>query len=954
MSGALHSEAATPLFDVDFEQGMEAQGATPPTPAGAAGGGYEVATEGRDSLDGAAISRAFPAEGGACLQLGHLIRWHINRTDLAEGSLSFWFMPLSLPGEGETVEYVWGGDHAKPYQTFSMKINHEGLWSANYYSWQNNQEWLDGVTATVPVEIRKWNHITFTWGEQGQRLFINGGLAGRNEQSFPISWLLDIRFGGVASYLDGIALTDDEQAQTPTLPRSVWRPENPLQQKLLLVEKKAAVLVADAPPGSDAYCRGLILQYIVGKAWNSTLYDQPSPIALDDIDWMVAAATKTQPQLRPGEIEVPAFDATLPVTVADGHFVQAGRPTYLWGIYSPTPHDSQLGFNLSNAILPGPGYTMPEPGAIGDRGDAAVNSIRRAAADNKVIDLLISLILPGWVDQLDATAREGGAGWFNYNVDSPGVRAMFKSAADVVGPRLAEQSTNLIINLANEPASGGYSPTTTGPAWRAWLMAKHGTISELNAAWGTEYESFLEAGTPESVGPSAVGVSDDAPPHAPEDPAKRPQWYDWCQFNQQRYTAFFTEIRDNFQRHCPDALFTIKWLSAYPNWWKAHEYALNPYGVTKLCDISGCDAWTIYAGLDEKSYWGTWWGDFARMYDLLRSIQPDQPVLNSENHLLRGDDPTSPPGKYGTYRDPVPWQHFYTAMWEQAIHGGGGGEIWTYWESGKGFNINERAQALDATSLAARDLRRYAPIVSSLANEKPAIAILLSSTAQAWDAKGHMRGNVLAYEAANLLGQPVGYMLEEMLPDDALDRYKLLVVPEAGHISHKMNDAIAQFAEHGGKVVVAGVMPTADEYGRPITFTPSAVHWADAIPAEEKHDAKFDALRPGAIPASEQAMRALQLRLRGLLKASGLAPRVETEAGGKLPFGLEWRTTEVDGVLYINVCNFTSQPMTVKLLTAGGAVSGTNLLNGTSVDGTITLQPLEVALIEGSGATDHE
>ncbi len=59
-------------------------------------------------------------------------------------------------------------------------------------------------------------------------------------------------------------------------------------------------------------------------------------------------------------------------------------------------------------------------------------------------------------------------------------------------------------------------------------------------------------------------------------------------------------------------------------------------------------------------------------------------------------------------------------------------------------------------------------------------------------------------------------------------------------------------------------------------------------------------------------------------------------------WGVAYRTAPYENGYLANLCNYTRQPLTVRLVDPqGNPIKATNLLNGSTVDGSITLQPLE-------------
>jgi hypothetical protein len=225
----------------------------------------------------------------------------------------------------------------------------------------------------------------------------------------------------------------------------------------------------------------------------------------------------------------------------------------------------------------------------------------------------------------------------------------------------------------------------------------------------------------------------------------------------------------------------------------------------KLTDVSGCDA---SVGIGEKEYALGFPGQ-VMFYDLLRSFQPGKPIFNSEDHIIRDNDPRFYPAR-----------HMTAAYWEAAVHGLGASTIWL-WDRSEGDlsssrNVLTRPECVEAMGRAALDLNRLSPQVAALAAAPSPIAFLfsLSSKIQSVDSP-YLRQVVRAYEGGYFSPAYGRFISEDQVLAGRLDSIKLLVAPGVTHLPNDVYARVMEWVPRGGIVVATEGAFAFDEHGRP-------------------------------------------------------------------------------------------------------------------------------------------
>ncbi|MCP4644205.1 MAG: hypothetical protein GY851_27430, partial [bacterium] len=167
----------------------------------------------------------------------------------------------------------------------------------------------------------------------------------------------------------------------------------------------------------------------------------------------------------------------------------------------------------------GPGSILDGTGAINEKSiENILATLDRAAEANVAVDLLLSPHdWPGWAnEQHPEIAKKRIFPYFNYRLDHPIAQEILEEYWSILIPRIADHPALFSYCLFNEPRYTDYSEFSLAK-FHDWLRAKHGDVARLNKRHSADYASF-----------------EDVP--IPSDNTDRALWYDWCRFNQNRFS----------------------------------------------------------------------------------------------------------------------------------------------------------------------------------------------------------------------------------------------------------------------------------------------------------------------------------------------------------------------------------------------------------------------------------
>ena len=186
-------------------------------------------------------------------------------------------------------------------------------------------------------------------------------------------------------------------------------------------------------------------------------------------------------------------------------------------------------------------------------------------------------------------------------------------------------------------------------------------------------------------------------------------------------------------------------------------------------------------------------------YDLQGSIK-NVPSFNSENHPWGGGLTTSP--EYAKF--------IATTVWQSALHGMGATSVWiwdrqlAYAKQEDFYNVmfTTKPDHLWKLSRTSMDLNRLSRKIKALQDKVPEVAVIYSEAARDYSSK-YMDCVMNVYKQLLYNGKKVKFVVDSK-PQD-MQGTSLLIVPDAVNVPAATLEAINNYANNGGKVLILGV-----------------------------------------------------------------------------------------------------------------------------------------------------
>ncbi|HOO57164.1 MAG TPA: beta-galactosidase [bacterium] len=653
-------------------------------------------------------------------------------------------------------------------------------------------------------------------------------------------------------------------------------------------------------PGRAAYVRGYLADSI-----EAALEEGRALLADPSLDRPVP-----DPSLRDIEIRDGAF-------FAGGEMVMFGGVGHFGQVRKDIPQMHNYGFNIIQIEI-GPSSVVkgPEPGDIDTSRimEDIIVQLDRAAEHNVMINLLLSPhYFPKWALEKYPGLGDCEKGFLKYCTSDPRARDVIRRFLDVIIPMIKDKPALHSYTLANEPIFDEKTPITKS-LFSDWLAAKYGDIGRLNKTWGKKFKNFEKAS---DVNEDLLSLT----------PAAR---LDWSLFHNTVGTGFFRFMKETIRKHDPDTPVHIKFMDNMFDHWEA-LCGLDREVLGSITDISGNDSAVSYRPegeyrLDNRRN--------AAFFDYLKSVRPDLPVFNSENHIIGDDSPVFYPAEF-----------IYASLMLQYLHGMGASTIWVWERSDNaslGNNILSRPNCAAAAARATLDARRLAREITAISNAEPKLGIYLSRTVRGLQIDFVERWKP-AYEIALYQGRRLRFITDRTLENLDPATLGALIIPEYLFTSNEMYRRIVEYVRRGGNVIAIGDLFGMNERGR------------------QRKDGRWAELECGAVRGPDDGcvrvikpFDSAEERDGALLEMSAAIEeefKVEkplliiTGESGRPVRGVEYRSAEFEGGGIGYVFNATAESVTLKLRTAdGGEVESEDLLGRKKIGGTLRLAPLELVM----------
>ncbi len=474
----------------------------------------------------------------------------------------------------------------------------------------------------------------------------------------------------------------------------------------------------------------------------------------------------------------------------------------------------------------------------------------------------------------------------------PALRAALERHVKAVGDAVAGRETVMGISIAEAPAFK-FDGESVREQFIAKVREEYPDRQDLNRVWRAHMADYDE-----------ITIWGDNSPHAYQN--QRSYQFDWQNFQTQLIDETLSSLRAAAGPACPGLSIMISMPdTAFEK--GETKYAPDRELAARLMDIDGC---TVSAGSSAKIPYAIEYPRAVIHYILQRSYSPQKPVLN----LSAGINPAEnldPQRCYAVVR---------TLLWEALVSGASGLAV------SPDSPVFARSEATEALSVTALDARRLAGVVSAFAEAPAEVLVFFSESSKIMDnGEPHLMSALYAYEGSSFSGYNVRFATEREIADGALDKAKLLVMPETPAATNASFKKIDEYVENGGTVTRIG--------------TP--------IPYNERGTSRTDVIRTTGKTVFVKGMNLPTEYLHAMDTATvrNALPTI-TRAVNSYGYPLEGvhtRYVVVDGTAYLYVVNL--RPTAVACQLAGGQHSGRDLIQGRDVAFPRVLPPLEPMLI---------
>lgn len=520
--------------------------------------------------------------------------------------------------------------------------------------------------------------------------------------------------------------------------------------------------------------------------------------AEEEINLLAAGKTR--------ELAVPVYDPSRPVVRSNGRILQGEKPLLFVGgigwsqrLLPISSHlTQQLGFNAASVQALLKRYFDEDEATRELR-----QTIPRYLEETKQAGLAANLLLAGHYvprdlspEYADAIDQATGSSMLPWNILHPATRKIYLDWYDQILPLLAGQTHVVNTETANEPTHVvRASATNYEAAFRDWLRERHGSIEAVNEAWQTDYAAWDDLELPVLFDLMEAGRSPGLS-------------YDWNCFKTGVEADFFGILKNRIHSQLPDLGVTIKILGHVEGmgYEKLNEQAVQARGETAI-------------GTDGRS---------PLWLDYLKSMNPDQAVMNAEWHILSGGDVLLNPAR------------IERRMFEGMAHGIAFGAIWrwkrTDWDAmsnGGEQCVTRYPITLDAIGRTAWKLRAMAEPITAFANmDGGRDRVLYDLNSQLHQGMEYAEGLEHVYQIMSRNSSGVRFLVAGQITRGALEGVDFIAAGAADALDENETALMAEWVKNGGMLWLTAPGLTHNPYGQeyPVDLLDPAFAQAVASP----------------------------------------------------------------------------------------------------------------------------
>lgn len=380
--------------------------------------------------------------------------------------------------------------------------------------------------------------------------------------------------------------------------------------------------------------------------------------------------------------------------------------------------------------------------------------------------------------------------YFPFNPDHTAARAVIGDFIDIAIPYISQYDSASDIVVSNEPEFNSGNSDYYITSWAKYLEELYNNdISALNAVYKTTYTSFSEV------------------PLLKRTLASDRSSWDWKNFNDSimtDYHSFVTEkIRENST--LPLSSKIMKYTVPYERFCYL-KHGTNAEDFSEIMDYNGCDTLARLPSEDTAGFNAT--VNNMLWYDYLTSVK-EAPVFNLEEHYVADGKEMLLQNSYADY--------IANGIWEGAVHGVSTHSIWLWYRSAtsgfKNASMAFRPDCAAEISKTAMDMSRLSEELYALASSKSAVGLLYAQPSQIFTSY-YLDSLNKSYKALVELGQRPRVITDS---DTAFGGIDLLIVPCAVNVTEETLEAIIDFTNKGGRVLILGNNSlSCDEYNNPL------------------------------------------------------------------------------------------------------------------------------------------